>query len=317
MKKILAALPNYSLYCQEAKEYLIRSGCSVIENETGGPLDFEQLKELAVDVDGVIAGVDVWDERMLSHAPKVKAIARFGVGVDNIDLEAAKKRGVVVSNCPGVNTESVAEHALMLILSIMREFPRLNQHAREGKWTRVMVKELRGKQVGLVGFGAVARNLAEKLQAFGCHICAYDKYPNLEEAARLQVELCALEEIWSKSDVISIHVPALPDTYHILGKEALARCKDGVYIVNTSRGTTADEKAVYEGLESGKIAGYGSDVFEFEPVTKDYPLFRFENYICTPHTAAESYENYRNTGMMTAQALLDVLEGKEPKNRLV
>ncbi len=317
MKKILAALPNYSRYCGEAKEYLIRSGCTVIENETGGPLGSEQLKDLAQDVDGVIAGVDVWDEKMLACAPRLKAIARFGVGVDNIDLEAAKKRGIVVTNCPGVNTESVAEHALMLILSVMREFPMLNAHARAGKWTRVMVKELRGKQVGLVGFGAVARNLAEKLLAFGCKISAYDKYPNEKEAERLQVKLCSLEEIWENSEVISIHVPALPDTYHILGKDALARCRDGVYIVNTSRGTTADEKAVCEGLESGKIAGYGSDVFEFEPVTEDYPLFRFENYVCTPHTAAESYENYRNTGMMTAQALLDVLEGREPKNRLV
>lgn len=315
--KVLAALPNYSLYCSEAKRYLQEQGCEIIENETKGPLSFEQLKELVCDVDGVVAGVDVWDDRLMELAPKLKGIARFGVGVDNIDLEAAKKRGITVSNCPGINTESVAEHALMMILGIMRYFPSLNQSARAGKWVRVMVKELRGKTVGLIGFGAIARSLAEKLQAFHCKILAYDKFPNEKEAERLGVRICKLDTVLVQSDVLSLHVPALPDTAHLLNSDTLSQCKDGVYIVNTSRGTVADEKAVYEGLKSGKIAGYGSDVFEAEPVTEEYPLFEFENYVCTPHTAAESYENYAQTGMATAQALLDVFEGKEPKNKLV
>lgn len=317
MKKILAALPNYSRYCGEAKAYLQEHGCQVVENETEGPLEFEQLKDMVGDVDGVIAGVDVWDERLLQLAPRLKAIARFGVGVDNIDLEAARARQVTVTNCPGINTESVAEHTVMLMLSIMRYFPALNAQTREGKWTRVMVRELRGKQVGLVGFGAVARSVAEKLTAFGCSIRAYDKFPDEREAARLGVKLCSLEEVLATSHVLSLHVPALPDTYHLLNRQALKLCRPGVYVVNTSRGTVADEEAVCEGLKSGKIAGYGSDVFEFEPVTRDYPLFQFENYVCTPHTAAESYENYAMTGMKTAQALLDVFEGKEPENRLV
>ena len=315
--KVLAALPNYSLYCSEAKKYLQEQGIEIVENKTGGPLKFEQLKKLAADIDGVIAGVDVWDDELMSMAPKLKGIARFGVGVDNIDLKAAGKRGIVVSNCPGINTESVAEHAIMLILSIMRFFPSLHEQTKEGRWTRVMVRELRGKTVGLIGFGAVARNLAEKLNAFGCRSIAFDKYPNKEEADRLGVRLCSLEEVLQKSDVLSLHVPAAPDTVHLLNRRALSMCKTGVYIVNTSRGSVADEGAVYEGLKSGKIAGYGSDVFEFEPVTKDNPLFEFENYVCTPHTAAESYENYAQTGMMTAQALLDIFAGKEPRNRLV
>ncbi|MCB7305719.1 phosphoglycerate dehydrogenase [Bariatricus massiliensis] len=315
--KILAALPNYSLYCAEAKRYLQEQGCEVIENETKGPLTFGQLSGLVGDVDGVIAGVDVWDERLMELAPKLKGIARFGVGVDNIDLEAAKKRGIQVCNCPGINTESVAEHALMLILSIMRYFPVLNQAAREGRWPRVMVRELRGKIVGLIGFGAVARNLAEKLQPFGCRITAYDKYPDEMAAKRLGVEMCGLDKVLEESDVLSLHVPALPDTYHLLDEKALEHCRDGVYIVNTSRGTIVDERVVYEGMRAGKIAGYGSDVFETEPVTAKYPLFEFDNYVCTPHTAAESYENYAQTGMATAQALLDVFAGKEPKNKLV
>lgn len=315
--KVLAALPNYSLYCSEAKHYLQEQGCEVIENKTDGPLTFEQLKALAGDADGVIAGVDVWDERLMELAPKLKGIARFGVGVDNIDLEAAEKRGITVTNCPGINTESVAEHALMLILSVMRCCPSLNQSVREGKWTRVMVKELRGKTVGLIGFGAIARSLAEKLLPFRCQLIAYDKYPNEEEAERLGVRMGDLDLVLRDSDVLSLHLPAAEDTYHLLSENTLHRCKDGVYIVNTSRGTVADEKAVYRGLESGKIAGYGSDVFEAEPVCAGNPLFQFDNYVCTPHTAAESYENYAQTGMATARALLDVFAGREPKNKLV
>ncbi|MCI6866654.1 MAG: phosphoglycerate dehydrogenase [Lachnospiraceae bacterium] len=318
MKKVLAALPNYSKYCAKAKAYLEENGCEVIENTTGGPLSQEQLKELVSDIDGAVAGVEVWNEEILSAAPKLKVLARFGVGVDNYDLEAAKRHGVVCTNCPGVNAVSVAEHAVMLMLNLLRECPQLNQETKQGQWRRLMVTELHGKTVGLLGFGAVARNVATILRGFSCHILAYDPYPNEAAAKELGVTMCSREEVLQQSDILSVHVPAMPETYHFIGKEAIALCKDGVYIVNTSRGVNADEAAVCEALESGKIAGYGSDVFEHEPVTKDTPIFKYPNYICTPHTAAESYENYAETGMRTADAILDVLyRNQNPWHRLV
>jgi len=318
MKKVLAALPNYSKYCSAAKKFLQENGCEVIENETGGPLSFDQMKEYAGDIDAAVAGVEIWDGKIFNLAPKLKVISRFGVGVDNFDLAEAKKRGIVCTNCPGLNSVSVAEHALMLILNLLRECPQLNEDTHRGHWRRLMVTELRGKTVGLLGFGAVAKNLAARLKGFECTVLGYDKFPDEAAAEKLGVEMCSLEETLEKSDILSIHVPALPETYHFISKETLALCKNGVYIVNTSRGTNADEKAVYEALRSGKIAGYGSDVFEFEPVTADYELFRCPNYICTPHTAAESYENYYNTGMKTAQAILDVLNGnQDPWHKLV
>ncbi|MDO4632413.1 MAG: phosphoglycerate dehydrogenase [Eubacteriales bacterium] len=318
MWKVLAALPNYSKYCSKAKAYLQENGVEVIENETGGPLDPEQLKELVGDIDAAVCGVEVWNSEIFDVAKNLKVLARFGVGVDNYDLEEAKKRGIICTNCPGVNSTSVAEHAVMLILNLLRECPQLNQETKEGSWRRLMVTELHGKTVGLLGFGAVARKTAEILNGFSCKILAYDKYPNAEAAAKLGVTMCSREEVLQQSDIISVHVPAMPETYHFIDREALALCKDGVYMVNTSRGTNVDEAAIAEALESKKLAGFGSDVFEFEPVTKDYPLFRFPNYICTPHTAAESYENYAETGMRTAQAILDVMNGKDdPWNRLV
>lgn len=318
MKKVLAGLPNYSKYCAQAKAFLEANGCEVIENETGGPLSREQLAALVGEIDAAISGVEVWDAGIMDAAPRLKAIARFGVGVDNIDLEAAKARGIVCTNCPGINAPSVAEHTVMLMLNLLRECPQLCAQTREGQWRRLMVTELRGKRVGLLGFGAVAKQVAKMLRGFSCDVSAYDIYPDEAAAKQLGVTMRSREEILQDSDVISVHVPALPETHHFLNREALALCRDGVYIVNTSRGTNVDEEAVYGALKSGKLAGYASDVFEFEPVTEEYALFDFPNYICTPHTAAESYENYAETGMKTAQAILAVLDGEgEPWHRLV
>ena len=181
-----------------------------------------------------------------------------------------------------------------------------------------MVTELKGKTVGLLGFGAVARNVAVRAKAFGCEVIAYDKYPSEQAAAETGVKLYPLETVLERSDIISVHVPALPETRHMINEDTLNLCKNGAYLVNTSRGSNVKEAAVYEALQSGKLRGYASDVFEIEPVPADWPLFRCPNYICTPHTAAESYENYHNTGMKTAEAILNVLKGTgEPWNRLV
>ena len=316
--KVLAGIPNYSKYCSAAKAYLEANGVEVIENTTGAPLSQAALKELIKDVDGAVAGVEVYNKEIFDAAPNLKVISRFGVGVDNFDLAEAKAHGVTATNCPGINSQSVAEHAVMLMLNIMRECPQLNQDTKEGHWRRLMVTELHGKTVGLLGFGQVARKLAAILNGFGCKILAYDVFPNEEAAKALNVTMCSREEVLKSSDVVSIHVPALPETYHFIDKAALDLCKDGVFMVNTSRGTNVDESAIYDALKSGKLAAYGSDVYEFEPVTKDYKLFEFPNYICTPHTASESYENYYETGMRTAQAILDVFAGKEnPWHKLV
>ena len=315
--KVLAALPNYRTLCPEGIRLLEETGCQIDRNDLGRPLEFEDLKDLAGDVDGVIAGVDVWDERLLARAPKLKAIARFGVGIDNLDLEACKRHGITVSNCPGINTNSVAEHALMLILGLIRHLRECDQSSREGRWLRIMHHELRGQTVGLLGFGAVGRRLAELLGPFGVKLIAYDKYPNEVQAQRLGVTLMSQEEVISQADILSLHTPATPETTHLINQDSISIMKDGAFLVNTSRGVVVDEAAVYEALQSGKLGGYGADVFEHEPPTKDNPLFACENYLCTPHLAAESYENWTQTGIVTAQALLDVFAGREPANKLV
>lgn len=315
--KVLVTATNYSKYCQPGRRLLVEAGCEIIENPHGRPYTFEELKEIIGDVDGVVAGVDTWDENVYRLAPKLKVIARFGVGVDNIDLEAAKKHGIVVSNCPGINSSAVAEQAAALILSAARRIPEMNAAVRRGQWPRPMFHELKSQTIGLLGFGAIARNLAERLGGFHPRMIAYDKYPDIAAAADLGVEMVSLEEVLEQSDIISIHLPATPETEHLICRETVKRMKDGVYLVNTARGSIVCERDVAEALRCKKLAGFATDVFETEPIDLGGPLFEMENYIATPHVSAETYENCKTTSVVTAKSLLAVFSGNEPKNRLV
>ncbi len=315
--KVLSTLPYYTDYCKDAIKLLEDNGCELVVNELGRPMSYDDLKDIVKDVDGVVAGVDEWDEKLFQLAPKLKAIARFGVGVDNLNLQDAKNYNIKVSNCPGINTSSVAEHAVMLILALVRRLPELNSVTRAGKWERAMHHELKGMTVGFLGFGAVARSAAEKLKPFGVKLIAYDKFPNEKAAEELGVSLMDMDGVIKNSDIISLHTPSTPETYHMINAQTLRMARDRVFIVNTSRGAVVDEAAMYEALKSGKVSGFGVDVFEKEPVTSDNPLFEFPQYICTPHTSAESFENWATTGVITAQALLDVFAGKEPDHKLV
>lgn len=315
--KVLVTATNYSKYCARGKKLLEDAGVEIIENPHQRPYTFEELEKIVGDIDGVVAGIDKWDESVFKLAPKLKGIARFGVGVDNINLNDAKKYGVAVANTPGINSSAVAEQAAALILSVTRNVAFLNQSVRRGEWYRPMVHELKRQTVGLMGFGAIARQLTMRLKGFGPKIIAYDKFPNEAAAKELGVELVSLEDVLKRSDIISLHMPALEDTVHIVNDENIAKMKDGVIIINTARGALADEKAVERGLKSGKIGGYGTDVFESEPMKADNPLFAFPNYVATPHVSAETYENCDETGIATANILLSVFRGEKPKTSLV
>lgn len=315
--KVLVTATNYSKYCQPGKKLLEEAGCEIIENPYGRPYTFEELKEIIGDIDGVVVGVDTWNEEVFRLAPNLKVLARFGVGVDNIDLKAAKDRGIIVCNSPGINSSAVAEQAAALILSSIRQVPQMNNAVHEGKWPRPMFHELKSRTVGFLGFGAIARNLVERLAGFHPEMIAYDKYPNQEMADKLGVKLVSQDEVLSLADIISIHLPATDETKHLISKANIDKMKDGVYVVNTARGSIVYEKDMAEALKSGKVAGFASDVFETEPIDLAGPLFAFPNYIATPHVSAETYENCETTSVVTAKAILAVFGGKEPEHKLV
>lgn len=316
MKKVLVTATNYSRYCAPGKKLLMDYGCQIIENPHQRPFWLEELKDLIIDADGVIAGVDTWNKELFRLSPRLKGIARFGAGVDNIDLKGAKACGITVTNCPGVNASAVAEQTVSLMLCLTRQIPRLNNSIREGKWDRIMSHELGKCTVGLLGFGAIARNVAKRLQGFGPRIIACDKFPDYRQAEIYGVELATMEEVLKYSDIISLHLPSNEETRHIINEESISKMKDGVLLVNTARGSLVDEKALAEALRSGKAAGMGTDVFEQEPADPANPLFSFPQYIATPHTSAETYENCEETSLVTAQALIDIFEGRIPENKL-
>ncbi|MRM89893.1 phosphoglycerate dehydrogenase [Faecalicatena contorta] len=315
--KILVTATNYSKYCRAGKNILEEAGCEVIENPYGRPCTFEELKDIIVDIDAVVAGVDTWNEEVFRLAPKLKVMARFGVGVDNIDLEAAKAHGIIVCNSPGINSSAVAEQTVTLMLSLLRQVPEMNAAVRRGEWPRPMFHELKSRVVGFLGFGAIARNVAQRLQAFMPEMIAHDKFPNQEAADSFGVRLVSQEEVIKNSDIISIHLPAADETKHLINRDVIKQMKKGVLIVNTARGSIVNEEDVADAFKDGIIGGFATDVFEREPVDTKGALFGFDHYIATPHAAAETYENCETTSIVTARAVLAALRGQEPENRLV
>lgn len=315
-KKVLVTATNYSTYCQDAKELLESNNVTVVEYTRGRPMTKDELLEVIGDIDGVVAGVDTWDEEIFEHAKKLKAIARFGVGVDNIDLDSAKRHGIVVSNAKGMNSNPVAELTVALILSCLRNIPNFNTSIRKGEWDRFMGRDLSGMIVGLLGFGDIAQRTAKKLGGFDVTIKAYDLYPNMEKASELGVTMVSMDEVLTTADIVCMHLPSNAETYHIMNDKAFAKMKEGAYFVNTARGVLVDEDALFRALSSNKLCAAASDVFEDEPVTADNALFTLSNFFATPHTAAETYSTYENVGLETALAVLDVFSGREPRHRL-
>jgi D-3-phosphoglycerate dehydrogenase len=314
--KVLVTATNYSALCAEAKKLLESNNCEVIENPFGRPMTFAELQGYVPEADGAVVGVDSWNESVFRLAPKLKVLARFGVGVDNIDIEKARAFGIKVTNAAGKNANAVAELTIGLILSAMRSIPALHQTTRQGRWDRLVGEELKGRTVGLLGFGNIAQKVARKLSGFEVEVLAFDKYPNLAAAQALKVSMVSSDEILRRSDIVCMLLPNLKETRHFMNEQTFALMKDKAYFINTARGALVDESALNAALQSGKLRAAAIDVYESEPSSADNPLFKLGNLVTTPHTAAETYEAYHEIGLFTAQAVLDVFAGKTPENLL-
>lgn len=314
MRKILVTPTNYAQLCAKGKKTLESNGFETIENPFGRPMTLEERKPYLHEIEAAIVGPGTWDDEVFALAPNLKCIGRFGVGVDNIDLVAAKERGITVFNAVGANSTAVAEHAMALMFGLVRQLPRLNKTIREGKWERLTFREFSSMTIGFVGFGGIARLTAERLVPTGARLIAYDKFPNEEAAAALGVTMTSLKEVLSTSDIVSIHIPCLPETVHLINDETLSWMKETAYLINTARGPIVDEQALYRALTAGKLAGAGLDVYEQEPPASDNPLLSLDTVICTPHSAAETIETYEKVGIFTAENVVAYFEGTPPKN---
>lgn len=315
-KKVLIAKPNYARFSPTGYGMLKDKGYELIEIPFDHNYTLEELKELVVDVDGVIADSEPWCEEAFSAAPKLKVVARYGTGMNSVDTEAAKRHNVVCTNCPGINANAVAEHAMALMLSAVRNITNLNEDMKSGCWKQSIFREIAGSTVGIMGFGFIGQKIAKKLTGFECEIIAYDVNPDYEAAKESNTHFVSFEELLRRSDIISLNVPLVPATYHCINEETLRLTKKGVVFVSEARGSVVDEKAMYDALVSGQVGFLATDVFEHEPVTiENTPLLGLKNVIASPHNGGETYENGERCGEMTARQVIDVLEGREPVNR--
>ncbi|MCA9996410.1 MAG: phosphoglycerate dehydrogenase [Anaerolineales bacterium] len=289
----------------------------VIYNPTQQPLTSKQLRGLLADCDGYIAGLDHIDRDVLEHAPRLKVIARYGVGVDKVDLDAAQALGIVVTNTPAANATSVAELTLGLMLSLARQIPAANSAMHNGEWPRYRSVALAGKTVGLLGLGMIGKEVARRLQGFDCTIIAHDPFPDHDFCDKYGVTLLPLDEVASRADFLSLHVPLLPSTRTIVNASFIAHMKRGAYVINTSRGELVDESALYDGLVNGRLAGAALDVFTVEPPASDHPLLTLPQVIATPHIGAHSDSATNAMGWTALRDCLAVLSGEEPTHRVV
>ncbi len=276
-----------------------------------GP-DRPRLLEAVADADALLVrSATTVDAEVIAAAPKLKIIARAGVGLDNVDVDAATAAGVLVVNAPTSNIHSAAEHALALMLSAARQIPAADATLRDKTWKRSAFNgtELFGKTVGVVGLGRIGQLVAQRLAAFGTHVIAYDPYVPPARAAQLGIELLPLDDVLARADFISVHLPKTKETAGLLGAEALAKTKPGVIIVNAARGGLIDEHALADAIRSGHVRAAGLDVYATEPCT-DSPLFDLPQAVVTPHLGASTSEAQDRAGTDVAESVKLALAGE-------
>lgn len=314
MPKVLVTARSFGKISDTPFSILENAGIEVVSHPRRGPLTKEEIIPLIKDVEGIIVGTDMLDAEILSHGKQLKVVAKHGVGVDNVDLEAANRLGITVTNTPGANSLAVAEMAVCLMLGLSRNLVAGDNKVRSGNWQTMVGQQLSSKQVGIVGFGAIGRSLAQLLTGFGCQIVAYDPYASPEAAKEAGVTLVSLDELLETSDYISLHVPNTPETRHMISKEAFGKMKKSAYLINVARGGVVDEYALAQALEQGEIAGAACDVFSEEPPSLDHPLFKAPNLVVTPHTGAHSREAMDGMSITAARNVVAILGDEECHN---
>ena len=317
-KKVLIAKPFYQKFSPTGYRMLQEKGYEIVSTELDRDYFLDELIPLVGDIDGCIANCEPWGEEALSAAPKLKILARSGTGMNSVDTEAVRRHGVMCTNCPGINANPVAEHVMAMLLGALRDLPNLSDSTKKGLWKTGIFRELTGATVGIVGFGFIGQLVAKKLMGFDCRVLAYDIAPNQEAAEKTGVTFTGFEELLAHSDFIILLVPLVPDTFEMINSETLRITKPGTVFVSDARGEIVDEAAMYEALVSGQVSYFATDVFVHEPATpENTPLLTLPNVIATPHNGAETYENGERCGILTAQQIIDALEGREPAHRQV
>ena len=307
--RILVSSTSYGKNDPWLKTDLEKMVREVIYNPYGKPLTSEQVRDLLPGIDGFIAGLDCIDRNALETADKLKVIARYGVGLDGVDLVAAKEKGIVVTNTPGANSSSVAELTIGLMLILARQLNHAFTATQAGKWPRLSGISLEEKTIALVGFGSIGKEVAKRLHGFDCKILAYDLYPDHDFARTFGVDFGELDTILAQADFVSLHVPLTPETKNMVNDSFISRMKKGSYLINTARGELIDEDALYTALKNGYLSGAGLDALSKEPPEPGTPLLGLPNVVSTPHLGSQSDGAVRRMGMMAFHDCIAILQG--------
>jgi D-3-phosphoglycerate dehydrogenase len=282
-------------------------GLRVVSRTGLGPAE---LLEAVRDVDGLVvrSSTKVTAE-VIAAARELRVIGRAGIGVDNVDVAAATQRGIVVVNTPEGNNITTAEHALALLVALARHVPQATASMKAGKWEKSKFSgmELYNRTLGVIGLGNIGRIVADRARGLGMRVIAHDPYTSAELAAKLDVELVSLDALLERADAVTVHVPKTKETTKLLGREAFAKMKRGVLVVNAARGGIVDEAALLEALDAGRVGGAALDVFEQEPPPKDHPLVAHPKVICTPHVGASTEQAQLNVSIAVAEQVRDFL----------
>lgn len=310
--RILLTTTSYQDIPGAHHELLESTGIEIVRER--GQLGEAKMLELVGDFDAILCGDDQITRAVLDKAaPRLKILSKYGIGVDKIDVAAATEMGIPLAFCPGVNHTTVAEHTFALLLALNRHLVEEVNFTRAGNWKRLTGHEIMGKTIGIVGLGRIGKEVATRAKAFGMDVIGYDVYwDEAFTAAHGIIRAVTMAEVFEKSDVISLHTNLTDETREMVRAETIATMKDGVIILNCSRGEVVNNEDLAAALESGKVGGYGGDVLDEEPPRPDHPLLTVKHSIITPHIGSRTYESVQRQAMMAAQNLLHLLRGEKP-----
>ena len=308
--KVLITPRGFANYGLDQVERMKSKGLDVHYNATGKAYTHEEFKALAKDADAIIVGVDKMDREMMEGCPNLKAVCKFGVGTDNIDLDYAKEHSIHVGRCVGSNSRSVAEHVLSMMFMEAKNLYTSVRDVKQHGWNKPTGREIYGKKLGIIGFGMIGKYLAEYAYGCGMEVYAYDAFAIAEETARqYHAQISTLEDILTDCDYISLHVPLLESTRNMISTEEFKKMKKDACLLNAARGGIVNEEALYEALKKKEIRSACFDVYSSEPPREDDKLLTLDNFLLTPHTAARSMESEQRTCAMSTDIILEQLIG--------
>jgi len=324
--RILVTAQAFAVSGSAFRDKLGKLGCTIVDSETWGPLKLDRLIDQARGCDAIVAAIDPYCEAAFDALPRLKLIARCGIGIDSVDLASATEHGIIVTNVPDAMTDAVADYCMGLLLSVARHIHIGYVCMQAGGWAEYPGVELRGKTLGLVGFGRIGQAVASRALGFGLKLAVHDPWMQTAiESGKLDGKLDGdlvrlasgvswmdLNELLEGSDFVSIHAPNTPKTRHMIDRQGFGKMRRTAYLINTARGALVDPAALIEAVRTGQIAGAAMDVYEQEPLPVDHPLRSAPNLLLTPHNAFNSHEAAVRMSQGCYEPILDILEGRNP-----